>query len=579
MTSQQLLDKLEETIIDDDGFNTYENYARDALSDRTCIKTALGDESRSSDPNRATNNILRNRYQGGRGGHPTLGGRHSEMFYGFIDQDHRGTNNQPRFDKMRHLVTPRILNHKKSAGHNVGHTDLIEINEPWNNVNIDKTMIKLRRNMKKRINWFKSQLGCIARKTTNNTGIGGQYNARLGGILGSQITGTSNTKNVTNSDTSSWRHARIDQNLRKAHIYSNNKRNVQYRGDTSLVGMSQFNQEHTYSKESQDLRKNIIANTMQAVTKLKLMQKRNTQIKNTTQASVTNTTMNVLNNTKTDTDATTSVSVTTPGNNKVIIDTLNGRSIRKKRTMNSGDSDYNSSQLNIAIKKARNLLMDDIIKVSSYAKNDQDLKSSINTFDSKGRQKIYDQLKILKQIANSKTLDEVDGLLHQSIHGSKLLSNNRALHQMTENSSDYGFSKSGQVNSFNQAGNIIKARQKTRYDTLLKQSITVHEYSGSVLNNTMNIVAENKKSGFNNAKSSKTNLGTKREIKNEYTSQSNKHTDLGDTANKTFGSLDENSQAKTQRVINRNSSLNSNSLSDKGDDVITHNSMGEITTG
>lgn len=127
---QELLNKLEETDTNEcsyDHENNYNNYIRAEIIDWTLDKPFLESDKTKRDGS-LSKSILNLRYNGSRGEyeHP----QHPEIFIGFMDQDNRGLDNNPRMDEYNKQITTRMPNLEVRMGYNCVDTDY---ESPWTN--------------------------------------------------------------------------------------------------------------------------------------------------------------------------------------------------------------------------------------------------------------------------------------------------------------------------------------------------------------------------------------------------------------------------------------------------------------
>lgn len=167
MPYDALLYKLEETdpelvsdVRGDDAFfdpeDDYDQYARAEIIDRTPDDVYLESDHARRDP-ALPRSILNLRYAGGRGPNDYRMPQHPEMFMGFTGNDPRGSENQPRFDKMRAQTTARAREREVRMGHNVGHGDFIVADRPWGGTAFEYDKKEIQRRMKGNMHWFPAQ--------------------------------------------------------------------------------------------------------------------------------------------------------------------------------------------------------------------------------------------------------------------------------------------------------------------------------------------------------------------------------------------------------------------------------------
>lgn len=126
---QELLNKLEETDMNEtleDVENNYNNYIRSEIIDRNQDTPFLeSDNKRNSSVSKSIINL---RYNGSRGEYESP--QHPELFMGFMDQDTRALDNNPRMDQYQKQINTRMPNLEVSMGHNSMDTDH---ESPWTN--------------------------------------------------------------------------------------------------------------------------------------------------------------------------------------------------------------------------------------------------------------------------------------------------------------------------------------------------------------------------------------------------------------------------------------------------------------
>lgn len=127
---QELLNKLEETDTNEtieDHSNNYNDYMRSEIVDWTLDKPFLESDKTRRDSS-LSKSIINLRYNGARGEyeHPV----HPEMFVGFMDQDPRALDNNPRMNQYQQQIATRMPNLEIRMGHNCTDTDH---ETPWTN--------------------------------------------------------------------------------------------------------------------------------------------------------------------------------------------------------------------------------------------------------------------------------------------------------------------------------------------------------------------------------------------------------------------------------------------------------------
>jgi hypothetical protein len=133
----ELIKKLEETEMKkpeegDDYSIDYNNYIRSEIIDWTPDQPYLESDKTRRDPS-LSRSILNLRHVGTRG---TLDiPSHPEMFMGFMDQDPRAIDNNPRFDQYHDQISVRLPNIEVRMGNNdSSHTH----ERPWSNQSLDQ---------------------------------------------------------------------------------------------------------------------------------------------------------------------------------------------------------------------------------------------------------------------------------------------------------------------------------------------------------------------------------------------------------------------------------------------------------
>lgn len=126
----ELLNKLEETDMSEspeDIQTNYNNYIRTEIIDRSLENPFLESDRPRRDPS-ISKSILGLRYNGARGKYEKP--QHPELFYGFMDQDNRGLDNNPRLNEYQQQISTRMPNLQVRMGHNC--VD-IDHESPWTN--------------------------------------------------------------------------------------------------------------------------------------------------------------------------------------------------------------------------------------------------------------------------------------------------------------------------------------------------------------------------------------------------------------------------------------------------------------
>lgn len=132
---QELLNKLEETDTNEtieDHMDNYNNYIRSEIIDRSLDKPFLESDKTRRDGS-LSKSIINLRYNGARGEyeHPV----HPELFVGFIDQDPRALDNNPRMNEYQKQIATRMPNLEIRMGYNCTDTDH---ETPWTNQSLDQ---------------------------------------------------------------------------------------------------------------------------------------------------------------------------------------------------------------------------------------------------------------------------------------------------------------------------------------------------------------------------------------------------------------------------------------------------------
>jgi hypothetical protein len=127
------------------------DYIRNAMKDSTPDPGFLESDAPSRAP-QTSRTVLNMRFNGSRGSNAE-GPRHSELFIGFMDQDNRGLDNTPRFDKMVDQMASRIKKLEPTMGDNVG-TEYIEYESPVTGQAIQKRRVAMQENARHRIKVF-----------------------------------------------------------------------------------------------------------------------------------------------------------------------------------------------------------------------------------------------------------------------------------------------------------------------------------------------------------------------------------------------------------------------------------------
>ena len=145
-----ILYKLEETRNDTSNIeDDYDNYARSTIIDWGPDPIFHESDKTRRDPSISVS-TLNLRYNGTRGSEPDLP-RHPEIFYGFMGDDPRGSENNPRMDLMAQHLTSRAPNLIVRMGNN---DDNHVAERPWTNQDIDRGMKDIHRRYRKEARIF-----------------------------------------------------------------------------------------------------------------------------------------------------------------------------------------------------------------------------------------------------------------------------------------------------------------------------------------------------------------------------------------------------------------------------------------
>lgn len=131
----EILSKLEETdmnISNEDVLHNYNEYMRDEITDWTLEKPYLESDSSRRNPD-ISRTILNVHHNGTRGqiDYP----QHPDMFYGFMDHDNRGLDNNPRMNEYNNQIKTRMPNLEIRMGNNSTDTDT---QSPWTNQSLSR---------------------------------------------------------------------------------------------------------------------------------------------------------------------------------------------------------------------------------------------------------------------------------------------------------------------------------------------------------------------------------------------------------------------------------------------------------
>lgn len=129
----EIFDKMEETEIENNDYELdYEKYLRSEIVDWSLDAPFFEYDHANRDPT-ISRTQLNVRYNGSRGGYeyPT----HPELFYGFMDQDNRGLDNNPRMDEYKKQIDTRV---DPTITVQMGYNNIDHIAErPWTNQSLN----------------------------------------------------------------------------------------------------------------------------------------------------------------------------------------------------------------------------------------------------------------------------------------------------------------------------------------------------------------------------------------------------------------------------------------------------------
>ena len=247
-----ILYKLEETRNDTSNIeDDYDNYARSTIIDWGPDPIFHESDKTRRDPSISVS-TLNLRYNGTRGSEPDLP-RHPEIFYGFMGDDPRGSENNPRMDLMAQHLTSRAPNLIVRMGNN---DDNHVAERPWTNQDIDRGMKDIHRRYRKEARIFSIEK--VNRPWSNNIsmndGTASKIRAETMKQGGESITENSYHNTMANGNKktgkSIWRNTVLDSNL-GVHSYSNNRS-----APVSKIGNS------AQSKQEQELAESAIASSV-----------------------------------------------------------------------------------------------------------------------------------------------------------------------------------------------------------------------------------------------------------------------------------------------------------------------------
>jgi hypothetical protein len=131
----EILNKLEETdmnLTNEDYKNDYNSYIRSEIVDWSLDSPFLESDTVKRDTG-ISKSVLNLRYNGSRGSYEYP--KHPEMFVGFMDQDNRGLDNNPRMDEYQNQINTRMPNLEIRMGKN---NDEHTSETPWSNHSLNK---------------------------------------------------------------------------------------------------------------------------------------------------------------------------------------------------------------------------------------------------------------------------------------------------------------------------------------------------------------------------------------------------------------------------------------------------------
>jgi hypothetical protein len=131
----EILSKLEETDMNmssDDMLHRYNEYMRDEITDWSLEKPYLESDTARRNP-AISKTILNVHHNGTRGelDYP----QHPELFFGFMDPDNRGIDNNPRMEEYNKQIKTRMPNLVTRMGNNSTDTDT---QSPWTNQSLSQ---------------------------------------------------------------------------------------------------------------------------------------------------------------------------------------------------------------------------------------------------------------------------------------------------------------------------------------------------------------------------------------------------------------------------------------------------------
>lgn len=148
----ELLDKLEETKMPESNYEeNYDKYIRSEIVDWS-LDPVLFESDHSNRDGTISKTQLNLRYSGSRGSQEYP--KHPEVFIGFMDQDNRSLDNNPRMNEYKKQIDTRANPIKVRMGFN--NTDHIS-ERPWSNASINDCMRDIQTSMKTNTKVFSSQ--------------------------------------------------------------------------------------------------------------------------------------------------------------------------------------------------------------------------------------------------------------------------------------------------------------------------------------------------------------------------------------------------------------------------------------
>jgi hypothetical protein len=219
-----ILYKLEETRNDTSNIeDEYDNYARSTIIDWGPDPIFHESDQTRRDPSLSVS-TLNLRYNGTRGSEPDLP-RHPEIFYGFMGDDPRGSENNPRMDLMAQQLTSRAPNLIVRMGDN---DDNHIAERPWTNQDISRDMKNIHRRYRNEARIF--DIEKINRPWSNNISTEEETPSKIRAQTlkhGGESLNDSSYHNVMmngnkKNGKSIWRNILLDGDL-GVHSYSSNR--------------------------------------------------------------------------------------------------------------------------------------------------------------------------------------------------------------------------------------------------------------------------------------------------------------------------------------------------------------------